>query len=486
LARAVGAETGHQLHHHTVQSLLHRYFFWKYAEFRDRVTYPVPADPEARRFEMARLCAAGWNEKTIAQLLRCSQKTVIKWLRRWAEESQRQEASAAWARDRSHARHHVERRVSLGTFHAVLQIQKRYGYAGWFRVQGYLEKDYGIRLGETTIKKIMRLNRKLHLAPARPVEISTKESREGPPQSKHAFEHCYLDIRYLDAKPGGVQLYSTLVLEGYSRTILAGSLTRRQDVGVVLRVYYLALLWWGCWWTIISDHGGQFKSHAFDRVNRRLLIQHEPYEKGHPWENLIEAQFGIQARVGEYGWERCRNVEEAVELHRELIRDHNRLPHFAHRKRQDQKHSPLEVLDQAKGREVDAATLHRAFSRMTWKRTTDERGYVRINRWRVYVEEGLPRTPVQVTYWDGKLRAEYESHLLTEYNCRWDQTRQRPKSIGHPHCLENPYVPRQQTLFNPLWIRHAIEEEPAPPRSQKRMVAGRRQLGLYLGPELVE
>jgi len=25
------------------------------------------------------------------------------------------------------------------------------------------------------------------------------------------------------------------------------------------------------------------------------------YEKGHPWQNLIESQFGIQARVGDVG-----------------------------------------------------------------------------------------------------------------------------------------------------------------------------------------
>jgi hypothetical protein len=45
-----------------------------------------------------------------------------------------------------------------------------------------------------------------------------------------------VDIRYLDAKPAGVQLYSTLLLEGLSRTILAGSLTTGQEVGVILHV----------------------------------------------------------------------------------------------------------------------------------------------------------------------------------------------------------------------------------------------------------
>jgi hypothetical protein len=59
----------------------------------------------------------------------------------------------------------------------------------------------------------------------------------------------------LDAKPNGEQLCSCLLLEGYSRTILAGSLTDRQHVGVILRLYYLALLKLGVWKTIVSDNG---------------------------------------------------------------------------------------------------------------------------------------------------------------------------------------------------------------------------------------
>ncbi len=65
------------------------------------------------------------------------------------------------------------------------------------------------------------------------------------PESRRPFEHTFVDIRYLDAKPSGVQLYSTLLLEGLSRTILAGSLTTGQEVGVILHVYFQALLRWG-------------------------------------------------------------------------------------------------------------------------------------------------------------------------------------------------------------------------------------------------
>jgi transposase/transposase InsO family protein len=380
LARVIATTTGYRIHNETVKALLLRYPFWKFAEFRLR--YPVSDDPVLRRMEMVQLQVQGWSEKTIAELLHCSPRTVRKWLRRAQQTQQGLESNQApFPFEHSRAPHHTRRKVYFGAIHAVLELQKKYGASiGSFRIQGYLARDYGIVLGETTIKKIMKLNRQLHLAPGLPVAPIIKESREGPPKSQYPFQHVYLDLRYLDAKPQGVQLYSCWLIEGYSRTILAGSLTRRQDVGVVLRAYYLALLKFGCWEQAISDHGGQFQSHAFARVNRRLCIRHEMYEQGHPWQNLIESQFGIQARLGEYQWERCRSVDQAVEVHRELMRDYNRLPHFAHRQRNDHRHAPLEVLGEACGREVDAATLHRAFSRMTWQRQTDERGFVRINR----------------------------------------------------------------------------------------------------------
>jgi len=101
----------------------------------------------------------------------------------------------------------------------------------------------------------MALNRRLHLAPQRPVTIiEPRDPREGPKKSSHPFERAFVDIRYLDAKPAGVQLYSTLLLEGLSITILAGPLTTQQEVGVILHVYFHALLRWGLREEVISDH----------------------------------------------------------------------------------------------------------------------------------------------------------------------------------------------------------------------------------------
>lgn len=486
LARVIENSLGQRLHNETIKALLERYFFWRYPEFSRRITYPVPADPVARRQEMIKLKAQGWTESRIAELLHCTRKTVRKWLRRAAHQVGRKPGLQLSLLDLSKAPHHPQRKAYFGAIHAILTLQKKYGYAGWFRIKGYLERDFGLALGATTIKKIMALNRRLHFAPQRPrKEDEIRDPREGPPKSERPFQHTYIDLRYLDAKPEGVQLYSCLLLEGLSRTILAGSLTPSQDVGIILHLYYQALVRWGCWEEVISDHGGQFQSHEFARVHRKLPIRHTMYEKGHPWQNLIESQFGIQARVGEYHWQRCGSIAAAQEFHRELIRDHNRLPHYAHHKRHDQRHTPLEVLGSARGQPVEAAALHQAFSRKFWQRKTDARGFVRLGKWRLYIEEALPRTSVQVHYWEGKLRAEYQEHILTEYDCGWDQQNLLPKTITNLHSYDHPYQSKQATLFDPLWLRD--------PQAQNT-TAGRRsnlprqsqQLRLYFGPELVK
>jgi transposase len=487
LARVIHHLTGHQLHHHTIKTLCERFFFWRHSEFQQLVRYPVPTDPQAPRLEVVRLSHQGWTETRTAELLRTSRKTVRKWLRRARQQAQQSDGSQPLLIDLPRAPHHPRRKVYFGAIHAVLTLQKKYGYAGWFRIKGYLEQDYGIYLSPTTIKKIMALNRRVHLAPQRPVTIVEEcDPSEGPKKSRSPFERIFVDFRYLDAKPGGVQLYSCTLLEGFSRVILAGSLTTDQNGGVLLHIYFQALLRWGLWEETISDHGGQFNDHDWIRVNERLGIHHEMYPKGHPWQNLIESYFGIEARLGEYRWERCKTIEAAQEFHGELIRDYNRLPHWAHRRRDGGKHSPLAVLGTAKGKHVEPTDLERAFGQRYCQRRTDARGFVRVGRWRIYVEEGIPRAPVQLSYWNGKLRAEHQSQLLVEYQCKWSEKSARPTAISQPLHYSHPFQSRQMALFDPLWIRDPIE-----PESQKTQRSGRKpseakQLRLYLGPELVK
>ena len=325
LARVIASQTGCGLDHKTVKALLERYFFWRYREFQKLIVYPLLPDAQSKRREIVKLNRHGWTEQSITTLIKCHRSTVRKWIRRNKEEEKMKVPVHRGLLDYSHAPHHPHRKVYFGTIHTILNLQKKYPTAGWFRLRGYLLKDHDTELGSTTIKKIMKMNRRLHLVPKVIKSTVEAEPKEPPPRSKEPFTYAFIDIRYLDAKPGGVQLYSCLLLEGYSRTILAGSLTDRQHVGVILRLYYLALLQWGLWKTIVSDNGSQFRSLAFGKANEELGINQHFCEKGRPWQNLIESQFGIQARLGEYLWRNCSNTDQAIEVHRELIRDHNRL-----------------------------------------------------------------------------------------------------------------------------------------------------------------
>ena len=66
------------------------------------------------------------------------------------------------------------------------------------------------------------------------------------------------------------------MLDGYSRTILAGAIARSEATWAALLVLYTACLRYGAPETLISDSGGAFTSDAFEAVCQRLEMHHEP------------------------------------------------------------------------------------------------------------------------------------------------------------------------------------------------------------------
>lgn len=117
---------------------------------------------------------------------------------------------------------------------------------------------------------------------------------------------------------------------------------------------------------------------------------------------------------------------------------------------------------------------------------TDARGFVKIGRWKIYVEEGLPRTPIQLSYWDGKLRAEYQSQILTEYQCKWGARSARPTAITQPLHHAHPFRSRQMALFDPQWVRYPVDLANQSFQRSERKLPAAQQLRRYLGPELIK
>jgi hypothetical protein len=79
------------------------------------------AEPRSLREEMVNLQCQGWTEKRIAQLLRCSRKTVMKWLRRARHTASQPDSRCLWLLDLSSPPHRTARKVYFGAMHAVLR-----------------------------------------------------------------------------------------------------------------------------------------------------------------------------------------------------------------------------------------------------------------------------------------------------------------------------------------------------------------------------
>ena len=75
-----------------------------------------------------------------------------------------------------------------------------------------------------------------------------------------------------------VKWWSLIVLDGYSRTMLAGAVAPTEASWVALMALYTACLRYGVPKALISDSGGAFTSNEFEAVCTRLQIDHKPME----------------------------------------------------------------------------------------------------------------------------------------------------------------------------------------------------------------
>lgn len=160
------------------------------------------------------------------------------------------------------------------------------------------------------------------------------------PEYRHHY--WFIDIRYL-VKIDRKWVYSICILEGYSRFILSGIVSLSKDVWEILIVLYSAIVRFGLPTSIVSDNDAVFTSHIFKNIGRRLDIKHKTIEKRKPWQNLIEAFFGIEARMTDYSMKNAKFVIEIREIHEKFINDYNNTDHWALRKRKDGRTTPSEA-----------------------------------------------------------------------------------------------------------------------------------------------
>jgi len=475
LVRIVQRKFGYQTNHHTVKHFLARHASPLQLEF-NLLAFAEFADAYQARWTVVRMWYEGWNKQSIAGCLQMARSHVYAII-------------AAFERDgfegledhRTRPVSHPDNQLTLPFLQAVLDLQQEYPRAGRFRIHGLLEQAQGADLpSEATIGRAMAINRRVHGAPGPWSSASdeheiTTEPRHLPSRPHYRHHLWFVDIRYL-VKLEGRWVYSLCILEGYSRTILAGMASEHQDLPALLQLLFAALSSYGCPAGIVSDHGAVFQAHDYVAILKALEIEPKYIELRKPWQNLIEAQFKVQLRLADFKFEQARTVDEIQQLHAAFIETFNTTRHWAHQERTDNRRTPVDVLGWVRGRAVDPERLRHLFGRVQFLRTVNPYGFVSIQRFYIYAEQGLSRQRVSVWIYEGQLRIEYRETLVARYRCAYDQPQKRLRGVSHPMLYPTVFASPQLELIeldDAQWIK-----------VQQRSVSRRIKLMIAMGEQL--
>jgi hypothetical protein len=351
LARILFCTCGYRIDHKTVKQLWHespvptprQLALWDYHRHPDRYQ---------ARLQVIQLYYHGWDKISIHRFLKVSRATIDTRIARFEAEH------FAGLLDKKRGPKEPLRKVWLPRMVQVYHLQKAHPDAGEFRIWSLLaQPDISVR----TVGRIMTLNRLVYDdIPHVPRKAVKRPPGPHPYTARYRHQYWFIDGRRMDFALDGVHWWSLIILEGYSRTMLAGMIAPTEATWAALMVLYTACLRYGAPVHLVSDSGGAYTSADFEAVCTRLHIRHETIvsTQGESYLNWMETHFNIQRRLYDYQFSLA--------------------------------HTPAE-LEQRYG----CVTLH---------------------SYHFYVEEGLPQTQVLLWVAGTQLRAAFDHVILAEYH----------------------------------------------------------------------
>jgi len=436
--------------------------------------YGEIADPAEARLAIIRLHAEGWTVGSIGGYMGVSRKTVWRILRRWVEEG------VKGLDDKPHTRKRVALKTTLRAVATVKRLQQNPELGAW-RVHAALNR-LGIALSPRTCGRILALNRRLYGLDGPKAE--PRETKVLPFAATRRHQTWAVDVRYLgDGKIhhlGGGHVYVITVLDCYSRAILASALSRTQDLTAYLMVLFAAIRQHGSPEVLVSDSGGIFRAKQARRIYAALGIEKVQIDKKQAWQNLIETQWNVMRRMADWHYGQARTWEELQNAHDAFVAAFNYEPHWAHRARQDNRHSPAEVLGWVSGTLRTPEELHRIFYSTRFGRVLDKAGYLRFRCWRLYGEAGLARRPAAVWLYRETLTVEFADQPIAQYAVAYQPDHTHLRAVTDPRLFETQYRSPQLPLWelgDGDWLK-ILWLGPYAPRRPKRAIV-EAQLPLF-------
>src|SRR5215213_8518370 len=404
-------------------------------------------DPGEGRAAVVELRVDGWSAKAIAGYLGVHRSTVYRTLERFKEEG------AAGLQDRPHGRPAGVRKVTLAAIEEVKKLARN-PQIGAFRVHVAL-KQKGFDLSRTTCGRILAQLREIY-GYEKP-KSGGGAKKPMPFASNRHHEYWTSDVRHLDMLDESLlaegMVYAITIIENYSRAVLASSVTRRQDLNAFFAVLYRAVLEYGPPEAFVTDSGSILLANRARAIYRALGIRKVEIEKGQPCQSYLETAWGVQRRMADHYFARAEDWSGLLQEHDRWVRDYNVQEHYAHRHRKKGRRSPSEVLAWVKTPCFKEEDLRRAFFFARHTRTLDYLGYLVLQRFRLYAEEGLARTEVVVWVREDSLTVEYGGEALSRYEVECDPATGvgsvgRLREVKGHTLFENSVILPQPRLFD--------------------------------------
>jgi transposase len=428
-------------------------------------------DPAERKLAVIRLHSEGWSITSIAEYMQTSRHTIYDTLQRWTEEGTR-------GLDAKPKTNKGVRKATLKVRNEIRKLQEN-PLLGEYRVHTALLRE-GIEVSPATCGRIMAANRQLYGLEKPKREVRAK--LEMPFRASRRHQYWSADIRYIEEHllPDPRPVYVITIFENFSRMVLSSAISASQTQWDYLAVVADAIHRYGAPEAIVTDGGGQFYSIVALQFYDMLGIRKERIDPGEPWQNYAETLFSVQRRLGDHAFSNARTWTEMQQAHQTWWKNYNIEHHYAHRERQDGRHSPDAVLRGVLGRTFPEDVLSRALYATQFTRQIDRYGYVRFKHWKFFGENGLPaREEVSVWIYENTLKVEHQATTLSLYSVRLSPDQRQIVEVKNAHRLETHFRSPQLDLWqlsDTEWLLALRRPEPVTRKKQGKIIPLTQQL----------
>jgi hypothetical protein len=426
------------------------------------------------RFEVIQLYFQGWSKTSISRFLHVSRPTINAGIGRFERDN------LASLEDKGSAPKTPSRKAWLPVMLEMYPLQKRHPDAGGFRMWSLRgTPDLSVR----TVERIRAVNRQVYDDIPHVGKKRHRPTEPGlhPFKAALAHEYWFIDGRIMDFVLDGVKWWSLIVLDGSSRTRLAGAVAPTEASWVALMVLYTACLRYGAPEHLISDSGGAFISKEVEAVCTRLGIDHTTIisTQGESSMNLMETHCNIQRRLYDSQFALARTPVEFEQAHQDFLQLYKTTAHQGLLKEPCKPPIPREVLGEARGRLYTPDELERKCSRALFPRITNRYGCVTLHSYHCYVAEGLPKTQVLLWVYGNALRAVSDHVVFAAYHCRYDLRERKVKDIRDGSFPPTRFASTQGSLLPLNPQESLLLYRPKPLMRQARLLFPPPQLWLF-------